>query len=77
MNLAGVFASAVQRDFEAQAHVDLMDPKCIVTTTAQVTTLDLATLSPEDLKLHGVKVCLELIDRFRDLPLFLRGSHFF
>lgn len=62
MNLTGAFASAVQQDFEGRVHVDMIDPKCVVTTTSEVVTLDLATLSLEALSTHGVKVCVIVPD---------------
>ncbi|VDO00756.1 unnamed protein product [Rodentolepis nana] len=55
VNLSGAFASAVRNDKERQIHVDFMDQKCIITRSAEIATLDLATLSPDELTEHGVK----------------------
>lgn len=56
VNLTGAFASAARNDSETQIYVDLMDPKCIITRTSEIATLDLATVSPSELTEHGVKV---------------------
>ncbi|KAM7540875.1 hypothetical protein Aperf_G00000040930 [Anoplocephala perfoliata] len=55
VKLTGAFTSAVRRDAEEEIHVDVMDPKCIVTRASEVATLDLATLSPNELSTYGVK----------------------
>lgn len=62
VNLKGAFAAAVQQDFERRVHVDMIDPRCVVTTTSEVATLDLATLSLEALSTNGVKVCVLIPD---------------
>nr|CDS16689.1 protein arginine methyltransferase [Echinococcus granulosus] len=59
VNLTGAFASAVQQDLERRVHVDMIDARCVVTTTSEVATLDLATLSLEELSTHGVKGTFE------------------
>ncbi|VUZ47800.1 unnamed protein product [Hymenolepis diminuta] len=55
VNLTGAFASAARNDSETQIYVDLMDPKCIITRDSEIATLDLATVSPNELTEHGVK----------------------
>ncbi|KAL5112370.1 Protein arginine N-methyltransferase 6 [Taenia crassiceps] len=60
VNLKGAFASAVRQEFERRVHVDMIDPRCVVTTTSEVAALDLATLSLETLSTHGVKGTFEV-----------------
>ncbi|EUB54397.1 hypothetical protein EGR_10740 [Echinococcus granulosus] len=55
VNLTGVSVIAVQQDFERRVHVDMIDARCVVTTTSKVATLDIATLSLEELSTHGVE----------------------
>ena len=55
VNLSGAFVSALRRDLETTARVEPVDPSCIITESSEVATLDLATLSPDELVTNGVK----------------------
>ncbi|VDD79491.1 unnamed protein product [Mesocestoides corti] len=60
VELSGAFASAVSQEFESQVHVDVADPRSIVTTACALTTLDLATLRADEILTQGVKGSFEV-----------------
>nr|CDS23293.1 hypothetical protein EgrG_002037400 [Echinococcus granulosus] len=55
----------MQKDFERRIHVDMNDARCVVTTTSEVVTLDLVTLSFEESPTH-VQILMPLL-RFSGL----------
>ncbi|EUB54418.1 hypothetical protein EGR_10717 [Echinococcus granulosus] len=62
VNLTGASVIAVQQDFERRIHVDMIDARCVVTTTSKVATLDSGTLSLKELSTKGVEVCFLIPD---------------